>query len=197
MFGDWFGRKGRVIDVGNNGTRSDFNKKNKWLICAIIIAVGILAFGSCGGEKKDNIKTIDKTERVNENIGYAKEMAENLEEMLSSVKGAGKVKVMMSFEAFDEKVLAVNKKSSTETEINEQGSLNSSLDEESVILVGSGGDEKPYVLSERLPAPSGILITATGAGNESVRLELYEAVKALYGVSGHRIKVVAAGEKNK
>jgi hypothetical protein len=34
-----------------------------------------------------------------------------------------------------------------------------------------------------------VLIVASGAGNEGVRLELYEAVRALYGISGHRIKI--------
>ncbi|MBE7023296.1 MAG: hypothetical protein IJ285_04625 [Clostridia bacterium] len=194
MFFDFFGRKGRVVDIERNGTRSELNRKNKWLIIFVVIAVGILALGSCDGENNNKQETI-VTETTSNNIAYAKEMAENLEKMLSSVKGAGTVKVMMSFETMDEKVLAVNKKNSLETEITEQGSANNSLEEENIIIVGSGGDEKPYILRENLPAPSGILIAATGAENESVRLELYEAAKALYGISGHRIKVVAASEK--
>ena len=63
------------------------------------------------------------------------------------------------------------------------------------MVIGSGTEEKPFVVKEKLPVPSGVLVAATGAGSEHVKLEIYEAVKALYGISPHRIKVTAAAEK--
>lgn len=40
-----------------------------------------------------------------------------------------------------------------------------------------------------MPAPVGVLVVAEGAKDEKVKYEIYEAVKALFGLSAHRIKV--------
>ncbi len=194
MFFDFFKKRARVIDVSTQGERGMVERKNRWLIIAVIGAICILAFGSCEGKPED-VKNQNMAEGDANDSRYAENMAVQLEEILSSVKGAGKVKVLMTFESADEKVLASNRKNDLETEVAEGGSSNKSSDSEDVLLFGSGGDEKPFVLKEKLPVPTGVLVTATGAGSESVRLEIYESVKALYGISGHRIKVAVAADK--
>lgn len=194
MFFDFFRKRAKVIDVNTHGERGTIERKNKWLILAIIVAICILAFGSC--EEKEPVP--DKQNTVKGDITdsrYAENMAIQLEDILSSVKGAGKVRVMLTFDTADEKVLAANRKNDLETEMKEDGSSNKSSDSEEVLLFGKDGEEQPYVLKEKLPIPTGVLVTATGAGAESVRLEIYESVKALYGISGHRIKVAVAAEK--
>ena len=194
MFFDFFRKKAKVINVNTHGERGSIDRKNKWVIIAIIAAVCILAFGSCE-EKKPVTKEKANVEAEVNDSRYAENMAIQLEDILSSIKGAGKVRVMLTFDTADEKVLAANRKNDLETEMKEEGSSNKSSDSEEIILFGSGGEEQPYVLKEKLPVPTGVLITATGAGAESVRLEIYESVKALYGISGHRIKVAVAAEK--
>lgn len=194
MFFDFFKKKARVIDVNTQGERGTIERKNRWLIIAIIGAICILAFGSCEGKQAEP-ENQNTAEMDISGSKYAKNMVIQLEDILSSVKGAGKVKVLMTFESADEKVLASNRRNDLETEVGDSGSANKSSDSEEVLLFGSGGDEKPYVLKEKLPIPTGVLVTATGAGAESVRLEIYESVKALYGISGHRIKVAVAEQK--
>ena len=194
MFFDCFGKRAKVINVNAQGEGGTMGRKNKWLIIAIIGAICILAFGSCESEqpKEKNQNTTVGTETDSR---YAENMTLQLEDILASVKGAGKVKVLMTFDTEDEKVLAANRKNELETDMKEDGSSNKSSDSEEVLLFGSGGEEKPYVLKKKRPVPMGVLVTATGAGSESVRLEIYESVKALYGISGHRIKVAVATEK--
>ena len=195
MFFDLFRKKATVIDVDCENTGAGLRKKNSLVIFIIMIAICFLAFGSCddGAETKGNVAEV---EEKGENEEYIKNREKQLEEVLSSVKGAGTVKVMMTFESIDERVLATNRKGSLESSVEEAGSENRSTDEENVFLFGSGESEKPYVLKEKLPVPVGVLVTATGAGSESVRLEIYKSVKALYGISGHRIKIaVAKSEK--
>ena len=194
MFFDFFRKKARVIDVNTNGERGRIERKNRWLIIAIVFAVCILAFGSCEEKVPEKVEHNSAKGDITDGH-YAEDMSRQLEEILSSVKGAGKVRVMLTFDAVDEKVLAANRKNDLETEVKEEGSSNKSSDSQEIILFGSGGEEQPYVLKKKLPVPSGVLVTATGAGAESVRLEIYEAVKALYGISGHRIKVAVATEK--
>ena len=45
------------------------------------------------------------------------------------------------------------------------------------------------MVKEKAPQVAGVLVVAEGAADESVRLKIYEAVKALYGMPSHRIKV--------
>ncbi len=194
MFFDFFRKRARVINVNSQGEGGTLGRKNKWLIITIIAAICILAFGSCESEQTEDKKQ-NTAESTTADSNYAENMALQLEDILTSVKGAGKVKVLMTFDTADEKVLAANRENDLETETKEDGSSNKSSDSEEVLLFGSGGEEKPYVLKKKLPIPTGVLVTATGAGSESVRLEIYESVKALYGISGHRIKVAVAAEK--
>jgi len=44
-------------------------------------------------------------------------------------------------------------------------------------------------VEEKTPKIGGVLVVAEGAGDERVRVEIYDAVKAIYGVAAHRIKV--------
>lgn len=194
MFFDFFKRRGGYVDVEVKDGKGVISKKNRWLIFVIIAAIFILAFGGSGGrEKKEKEISAEPTDTLDSQ--YITDMEERLGGMLATVKGAGRVKVMLSFDNIGEKILAKNSKDQLESEVGDESSANKSSAEENIMVIGSGTEETPFVVKEKLPLPSGVLVTATGAGNEHVKLEIYEAVKALYGISPHRIRVTAAAEK--
>lgn len=193
MFFDFLKRQGRYVDVEVKDGKGVISKKNRWLIFVIVAAIAILAFSGSGGDKKEKGTSPQPTDKADSR--YITDMEERLEQMLATVKGAGRVKVMLSFDSIGEKVLAKDKKDQLESDVGTESSANKSSFEESVMVIGSGAEEKPFIVNEKLPVPSGVLVTATGAGSENVKLEIYEAVKALYGMSPHRIKVAAAAEK--
>ena len=65
-----------------------------------------------------------------------------------------------------------------------------SYDEESdSTVVGTKSGGEPYVTEQKMPEIDGVLVVASGAASEKVRLEIYDAVKALYGIAAHRIKI--------
>ncbi len=182
------------VEVDENGV-GRIEKKNKWVIAVILIAVLVLAFWSSG--EKENPPENDEVPTSLSVIGteYITNAETKLGDILSKIKGAGKVKVMITFDAGEEKVLAKNQSSQLETEHSTDLTQSKSQQEENVLLYDSNQGEEPFVVKEKLPTPTGVLVVAEGAGSESVRLELYEAVKALYGISGHRVKVSAASGK--
>lgn len=173
----------------------DDRRKSKVLIVLIIAAIFILAFG--GAAKKQNTESQIPRENYDElaTESYIAENEKRLEEILSAVQGAGKVKTMITVDNRGEKVLAMDKKSENKDENDKEKSAKSIKQEQTAIVYGTGNEEQPFVLKEKLPLPSGVLVVATGAGDESVRLEIYEAVRALYGISGHRIKVTKGSIK--
>lgn len=185
----------RYINVdAENGIGN--SKKSKVLVFVIIAAILILAFSGTGSTKKED-KTIAKDGGGDELFAeqYITENEKRLETILEAVQGAGEVSVMITVEDIGEKVIAENEKTENDRANDGEKTSSSQNKEQTAILYGAGADERPFVLKEKLPMPSGVLVVATGAGDERVRLEIYEAVKALYGVSGHRIKVTKGNTK--
>ncbi len=172
------------VDAGNK-----MNKKNKILVLIIVGAIIVLALSSVGGDKEQKETYISENENSLKTEKYIRENEKRLEEIISLVQGAGQVRAMLTLEDIGEKMIASDKKSENSQEVEEKSSSRTTNQENTALVFGSGSEEKPFVIKETLPKPSGVLIVASGAGDEAVRLEIYEAVKALYGISGHRIKV--------
>ena len=189
MFFEFLRKKPKIIEVDEDGNVKKPSQKVKWLIYIILAAIVALAL-SGGGDSGEKAEKSDKAVHTAfERDKYAEQLEGELEEILQAVKGAGKVKAMVTVEEYGEKVVATDKKRETTNRTEEGKTDKNLLEEQSTVLYGSGSAEQPFVVKERVPMPSGVLVVAEGAADEKVRLELYEAVKALYGVSGHRIKI--------
>ena len=108
---------------------------------------------------------------------------------MKKINGAGDVSVFISYEDGGEKILARDTKSKIAEERDEKNASKTSEDESLVVMVDEGSKGKPYITEERKPEVSGILVVAEGASNQNVRNEIYDAIKAVFGVAAHRIKV--------
>ncbi len=164
-------------------------KKKTGIITALIFAGILLLAFSGGGNKKEEHTAKTNYDETEVYTMYITENEKRLEEILSTVSGAGKVKAMITLAETGEKHLATDKKTDRKEQNDSDTSVQEAKTENTVVTYGSGSEEKPFVVKEQAPCPSGVLVVASGAGSESVRLELYEAVRALYGISGHRIKI--------
>ena len=172
-----------------------FGKKQNIIITVLIFAAVLyLAFGGNGKEPEAQENNINQSFDFNQ---YKKELSSEAEEALSKISGAGKVKVILSFESMGKSVVARNSQSKLRSGSGSEAAREESKEiNDSVVVYGQGQSEKPYVTEEKMPLPSGVLVIAQGAKNEKVSYEIYEAVKALYGLSPHRIKVVTGNENN-
>lgn len=184
------------VNVDENG-KGKIEKRNKWIIALVLVSVLILAFWNSDGEEKKKSAETDIADMPFSAVDteYITNAETRLGDILSKIKGAGRVKVMITFDAGEEKVLAENQNSQLETQHSEDETQTKSQEENDILIYDSKQGEEPFIVKEKLPIPAGVLVVASGAGNESVRLELYEAVKALYGISGHRVKISAAAGK--
>lgn len=184
-------KKSEYIEVVPGKSRS----KKTGIIAALIFAgILLLAFGG-GGDKSKESAAQTNNDTTESYTVYIAENEKRLEEILSRVSGAGEVKTMITLAESGEKHLATDKKSDRREQNKDDESVQEAKTENTVVTYGSGSDAKPFVVKEQAPSPSGVLVVASGAGNEGVRLELYEAVRALYGISGHRIKITRGNIK--
>ncbi len=189
MFEGVFKKKNPVIEVDENGNIKKPKKNIRLLVIIICASVFVLAFS--GNKNKDvpDTKILKDNSIVLNSSEYTRQIESDLESVLSAVKGVGKVKVRVSVSEYGEKVLATDGKKEINRESENDKNTNKTTEEHTALIYGSGTSEQPFVIKEKLPIPSGVLVVAEGGGNEEVKLEVYEAVKALYGISGHRIKV--------
>ncbi|HHX72011.1 MAG TPA: hypothetical protein GX701_03665 [Clostridiales bacterium] len=151
-------------------------KKNKWIL--ILLAAGLLlilwpvrppapqAEGPLSPETGE----------------YAFDLAAyeaRLTEILSSVQGAGRVRVMLYLKSGTETVYA------EEARIQRQDTLVES-EERSLVQMG----QNPIVVKRLYPSFGGAVIVCEGAGNSLVELEITKAVSALTGLSTDKIAVL-------
>lgn len=127
---------------------------------------------------------------------YRKTLESTLEELLSSMEGAGKVKVMITLQSSGESIVEkdgnLSRNSSTEVD-SAGGSRNTaevSDSEETVYTGGSGKGDTPFVKQVIYPRIEGVVVCAQGGGNAAVNKNITEAIQALFGIDVHKIKVI-------
>ena len=155
--------------------------KGKNLIYLLILTAVLLLLFS-GGKVTEN----KNSEIVKQENNYYEEISVRLENILSKIRGAGDVSVMFVLENNGEVIPVFNKKISSDV-----GNQRNET-ESTAVLYGQGSNEQPYISQEKNPEVSGIIVVAEGADNENVKIEIFEAVRALLGVPANRIKVSAS-----
>ncbi|MGN1318979.1 MAG: hypothetical protein ACI4VF_08160 [Lachnospirales bacterium] len=158
----------------------DFLYKDKKIFALIIIAVilGIVLLSS------DNKVSEIKEEKVIENSDLEKD----LENILSKVKGAGRVSVMITYKSGDEKIIAYN--TDNQNEKREEGF---SANEKKEIALA---ENSPVILKEVKPEIEGVLIVCEGGGDINVKNNLIRASMALLNVDVNKIEVLIMKKEN-
>lgn len=175
----------------------DLKKKAFTVIIWVIIAVvALVTVGGLFDNEPNEKNDMSEAEYDDANFSfmydYISREEENLSKKLSRVNGAGNVTVAVTVDNTGESVLAKNIDMSNE-QSGEEGE-NSSSRNETVVLKGGSGNGEPIIVTENVPKISGVIVISSGAGDESVKNELYESVKALYGIPSHRIKILTGNQ---
>ena len=131
-----------------------------------------------------------------EDIDYHQRLTRELEQVLSSIAGAGKVQVMLKLSSQPEQVLAVNQTSTTRQteEMDSQGVTRQSVEvteqQQPVLSRHSTGGEEPVVTTVKKPLIEGVLVVCGGGASSQVRNDLARAVATLLDLPIYRIRVL-------
>jgi len=116
-----------------------------------------------------------------------------LEGILTQMRGAGKVRVLVTYETAGERVAATV--STQDESVSEStGGATATRSEQSRQMlqpatVSTQGGQTPIILVEREPQIRGVIVVAEGAADPVVRLSLQRAVQAVTGVPLSSIEV--------
>ncbi len=147
----------------------------------LIIAVGLLGIvliGFSGGAERENSNSASDNYQQERHI---EDYEKQLEELLSQVNGAGRVKVMITYESGYETVYAKDT-----DEQSEDGRTKISSE---IIIVDSGSDENGITVKEIYPIVRGVAVVCQGGGNLSVRSEIISIIRSLFNISSNCISV--------
>lgn len=171
------------------------NKKLRTILYAVLIILALAIFltsGLFGGGKNTN-KSSGRTEEEQmgefSNTEEARMLEARLEDILSQMQNAGQVRVMVTFDNAQEKVIAADEQKSS-------GSSGISEASRPVKTSGSGG-ESPIILTERMPKIRGVIVIAEGAADISVRFSLAAAVSTVLGIDETAWRCLLCAETNK
>lgn len=116
-----------------------------------------------------------------------------LEAILSNIKGAGAVEVMITYETTPEIVPAFDENTqlnSTEEQTQSGGRKTSNETNSSNAVTRQNGNvQEPVVLTQKLPKARGVVVVAEGAEDMKVRMDLQNAVFAVMDVPLNKIEV--------
>ena len=173
-------------------------KKNPGLAYLLYVAVGIAAIlfyliGSgiqCGGRK--TLATANP-ETVSDRDDKRDALEKRLTEILSRIRGAGRVDVLVTYETNGEIVTAIVRQTDEDVkDANGTGKSETSRTVREVTepaTVETENGHAPIVLYEKEPVIRGVIVVAEGAADFSVRQKLQAAVHAATGVPIDRIEV--------
>lgn len=165
-----------LLPTGNNPTSSSSSSSNK-------------------KQRAENTNTAaEQTNGKDENMGgmdeYRRGLEKELEEFLASVAGVGEVKVLIYMKNSQEYIVEKDVPVSNAT-----NGENSEMrkEESTVYTVNESGSEVPFIAQTIRPAIDGVVISAKGAADENIRLQIVRLVMALYGVEANKVEVLLMG----
>lgn len=191
-------------------SKNDGNNKKKIeniLVFIVIMAITIVAINYIwNGDKKN--KDTDKVPEVEENNSAVQvstntsydENEEKLANILSNIKGVGKVKVLLTYSQTSTYVPIYNEnlKETNTTESDSTGGsrtvAESDIQKEVIYKEDESGKREPVTQSIISPKMEGAIITAEGADNADVKTSIIQAVEAATGLATHKIQVFKMSE---
>lgn len=174
--------------------------------CLILVLTGILLCVIALPVKDDKkLPVTDETvtaglrkEEVRMDRGeeYTDDWEKRLEETLSCIEGAGKVRVLITLRETESRVVEKDKveESSDTVERDSTGGTRSVMEQKedgkTVFAPDAAGQNVPYVVKTTAPVVEGVVVVAQGADNSLVKQEIIASVQVLFNLDVNKIRVV-------
>lgn len=126
-----------------------------------------------------------------------KNMAKNLEEVLSQIDGVGEVKVTVNLASTSEKDFAINTSvDSKSTQEHDQRGGNRTITETNqqdqmvLVRVNQGSKEDPVVVRELKPEVKGVIVLADGVSDPLIKADVMKAAQVYLDIPLYRVIVL-------
>ena len=171
-------------------------------IIILIITVLIINVMWSSNDKKTENKSEDTTKVLAQATSNSEkdDLETRLEDILASIDGVGKVKVLIKYSESSSVVPMYNETTSESTtkETDGDGANKDVKETESkreIVYTDENGKNAPITEKVTMPVIEGAIVTAQGAGNANIKTSIVSAVEAATGLAVHKIQVFEMGTK--
>lgn len=186
-------------------------RKDQWLI--VILMGVLLCVISLPVEKSETksdisdntgakISELKQPATDGQSADYVREWEEKLEKSLLYIEGAGQVKVLITLQESEQRVLARDGTESI-SETTEEDAAGGSrrvtenrIEKKTIYTVDERGQDVPYVIKTITPSVKGVVVIAQGADQPEVRQNIIEAIQVLFDIDMNKITIVKMKNKN-
>lgn len=154
----------------------EYFEKYKYVLIVLLAGIVLMLLPD-KNIKKESPQEVVIQQAVTEDV------AQQLEEILSQVSGAGKVKVMISLEKGEETIYQTDTSSSQ----SENGTDNRI---ETILITDSNRNQSGLIRQINPPAYQGAIILAQGGNDPVVKLAIVDAVSKATGLGADKISVL-------
>lgn len=173
----------------NNFTNFFKNKQVKTVLIVLFFSVvALIILNSSNGLKLSNTSKENNGSYMT-SLEYCEKLELKLVEVLKNIDGVGNISVMVTVESSPEIKIASNSDEKTNTVSNSAGTTTTSTSLQKPIIINSSGEDSAMVLYEILPKVTGVVVVADGAKDIRVKMDLFNAIQALLGVSNNNIQI--------
>lgn len=181
--------------LGRLAQKLKTNRKLEYLIYGVIVVIIIALYVSTLFPKDESAASSISPGQSSTTLSSSEQDVEQrLCNVLSNIRGAGAVQVMITYETGPELVPAMstdvnsNSSESTGSDGQQNSTQQQTQSSKPATISGSDGSE-PIVLTEKQPSVRGVIVVAEGAADVMVRLNLQRAVQTVLDVPAANIEV--------
>lgn len=168
------------------------------VVFIIILIVTVLIINSMwsGEENESNNNSVDTSKILAQTTSSSEsdDLENRLEDILASINGVGRVKVLIKYSESSTVVAMYNEtisESTTKESDGDGGSkdVKETENKKEIVYTDEDGANKPITEKVVMPVIEGAIVTAQGAGNANVKSSIVSAVEAVTGLAVHKIQV--------
>ena len=175
-------------------------KMENIVVFIIILIITVLVINSMWSKDKESTENkVTDSSKVLANTDTTEgrteeELEDKLADILETINGVGKVKVLIKYSE-SSSVIAMYNETSSESKSEEKtgdGETKNTTETENkkeIVYTDEDGESKPITEKVVMPVIEGAIITAQGASNSNVKTSIISAVEAVTGLAVHKIQV--------
>lgn len=169
--------KEKIIDM--------LNKDKKVVFFMLLGLMGVFLIFLSEINFDTNNDSVEKCSQQNSDYEYCDYLETKIGEIVSSIDGAGKVKVMITLSESVEYVYAKNQNDTKKINENSENSDNKS----DFVIIENNDNDSGLLIKTYEPKIRGVAIVCSGGDNVNVQQQIYSTVSAVLNVSTARISI--------
>lgn len=159
------------------------NKKLSLIVIAGFTAIFLIFISELDFSKKE--KTDIEISKEMSTVEYCVYLEEKVTEIIESIDGAGKTKVMITLSETTEYIYATNDKDTRKNSTTNDDTTS----ENDYVIIEKDNNDAGLLIKTIEPKVRGIAVVCEGGDNSTVQNQIYSAVSAVLNISSSRISI--------